>query len=134
MWHVQLTMSIFVDGQCLIVTTRGPGKLSLLTYQSNNGGPNVNGSLSTNNAGVTRFMVSFSHNYTRYAFMWDGAGEAVYSIGTGLVRQPVGRSWTQASLIAWGASTVTTADVTSILPGAVARTNETTIFIIPDLT
>lgn len=127
-------MSIFVNGQCLIVTTRGPGKLSLLTYESNNGGVNVNGSLSTESAGVTRFLISFSHNYTRFAFVWNGTGEAVYSIGTGLERKPVGRSWSQASLVAWGASTVTTSDVTSILPSAVDRTNVTTVFIIPDLT
>jgi hypothetical protein len=126
--------AIFVNGQCLVVTTRGPGKLSLLTYQSNSGGVNVNGSLSTNNPGVTRFLISFSHNYTRFAFMWGGSGEAVYSIGTGLQRQPVGKSWTQASYVPWGATTVTTADVTSILPSAVDRTDDTTIFIIPDLT
>jgi hypothetical protein len=126
--------SIFANGQCLIVTTRGPGKLSLLTYQSNNGGVNVNGSLSTNNAGVTRFIISFSHNYERYAFIWGGSGEAVYSIGTGLERKPVAKSWSQASMVAWGATTVTTADVTNIAAAAVDRTNVTTVFIIPDLT
>ncbi|KAF8063171.1 hypothetical protein FPV67DRAFT_1700191 [Lyophyllum atratum] len=110
----------------------GPGKLSLLSYQ----GPansNANGSLSTTNAGVTRFLISFSHNYTQFAFQWDGAGEAVYSLGNGLERKPVGKSWTQAGHVAWGASVVDTQDVTSIAASALDRTNNTTVYIIPDL-
>jgi hypothetical protein len=66
--------------------------------------------------------------------MWGGSGEAVYSIGTGLERKPVGKSWSQASLVAWNATMVTTADVTSFVSTAVDRTNMTTVFIIPDLT
>ncbi|KAM6493666.1 hypothetical protein JOM56_010027 [Amanita muscaria] len=128
-------MAIFADGQCLIVTTRGPGTLNLLTYNPITSTlQNCNGSLSTTSTGVTRFLISFSHNYQSFAFMWNGAGEAVYSIGTGLQRTSVGRNWSQASLVEWGSSTVTTADVTGILPSAVDRTNLTTIFIIPDLT
>jgi hypothetical protein len=117
-----------------VVTTRGPGKLSLLTYLSDNGGANVNGSLSTNNVGVTRFLISFSHNYRRFPFIWEGSGEAVYSIGTGLERKPVGKNWSQASVVVWTTNTVTTADVNSFLAQTVDGTNMTTLFIIPDLT
>jgi len=125
-------MPIFQNGQCLIVTTRGPGKLSLLSYQ---GPPNsdANGSLSTTSTGVTRFLISFSHCYTQFAFYWDGAGEAVYSIGNGLERKPVEKSWAQASHVAWGSSVVDTANVTVVAAAALDRTNDTTVFIIPDL-
>ncbi|KAF9465967.1 hypothetical protein BDZ94DRAFT_1252703 [Collybia nuda] len=123
---------IFVRGHPLIVTTRGPGKLHLLTHGNPNL-PSCNGSTETKNAGTTRFLISFSHNYTKFAFHWDGAGEAVYGVGSDLTRVPVGRSWSQASLVNWGASTVTTGDVTSALQHALARNEETTCFIIPDL-
>jgi len=123
---------IFSHDQCLVITTRGPGILYLLSYQNNAKGSDVVGSKTTDQAGVTRFMISFSHHYERFAFMWEGKGEAVYGIGTGLQRLPVGRSWDQASAIPWGSATVNTADVKSIVAGAVDRTNLTTCFIIPD--
>jgi hypothetical protein len=125
-------MPIFVDGNTLVITTRGVGNLRLFSYQSNAGASNCVGSTLTSNTGVTRFLVSFSHTYERFAFYWDGAGEAVYGIGTGLERKPVGRSWTSASAILWGASMVTTIDATSLLPSALVRDNATTVFIIPD--
>jgi len=124
--------AIFTNGQSVVVTTRGVGNLNLLTYQSNAGAPNVVGGTPTTNTGVTRFLVSFSHTYERYTFFWDGAGEAVYAIGTGLQQQPVGRSWNQASAISWNATTVSTIDATGVLPTAVDRTNATTCFVIPD--
>ena len=125
-------MAIFIEGECLVVTTRGPGKLHLLTYKVNIANDAVVGYGTTSNEGVTRFLVSFSHNYNAYAFMWDGQGEAVYGVGTGLERRPIGRNWTQASAIQWGATTVSTANVTSIVPTAIDRANVTTVFVIPD--
>jgi hypothetical protein len=124
--------AIFTNGQCLVVTTRGVGNLHLLTYQGNADDPDVVGSTPTTNTGVTRFLVSHSYNYQKYAFFWDGAGEAVYGIGTGLQRQPVGRSWSQASAVSWGATTVTTIDVSITVKAAVDRTGATTCFVIPD--
>jgi len=122
--------AIFTTGQCLVVTTRGPGKVHLLCYQ-NNSGPYVTvGSTPTTNAGVTRFMISFSHSFEKFAFYWDGTGEAVYGIGTDLRRSPVGKSWSKASLVAWGATTVTTADVTSFVPQI--ENTVCTCFVIPD--
>src|SRR5271154_1568288 len=117
-----MSNAIFVYGNTLIVYTRGPGNIHLLTYGGNNSVlGSCNGAIPTTNKGVSRYLISFSHNYTKYAFYWDGAGEAVYSIGTHLERLPVGRSWTKASTVAWGASTVVTADVTSDLAGAAPR-------------
>jgi len=125
-------MAIFVNGQTLVVTTRGTGSLHLLSYQSNAGAPSAVGGIPTANTGVTRFLVSFSHTYERFAFYWDGQGEAVYGIGTGLQRLPVGKSWNSASAVSWGAATVTTVDATSLVPAAAVRDNATTAFIIPD--
>jgi hypothetical protein len=122
--------AIFVNGNTLIVYTRGPGNLHLLTYGGNLS--KCNGAIPTTNKGVSRYLISFSHNYTKYAFYWDGAGEAVYSIGTHLQRLPVGTSWTKASTVSWGASTVVTADVTSDLAGALPRNGETTAYVIPE--
>lgn len=129
----EITMSIFHNGQALIVTTRGPGKLHLLSYQNNAQGVNVVGSTQTSSSGVTRFLISFSHHYERFAFHWDGAGEAVYGLGNGLERKPVGRNWQQASFIAWGSASITSSDVTAIARAATNRDNATTCFIIPDL-
>jgi hypothetical protein len=125
---------IFIDGQALVVTTRGPGSLHLLTYSkdpTSSFGKFVRPT-STSNAGTTRFLVSFTHNYDGYAFHWDGAGEAVYGIGANLERKPVGRSWKNASAISWTATTVTTIDATSIVAGAPAN-SAATVFVIPDL-
>jgi len=122
---------IFKDDQCLVVTTRGPGRLHLLSYQSNGGLTNNVGSRPTTNSGVTRFMVSFSHTYERFAFIWDGDGEAVYGVGHGLKRLPVGKSWGQASAIEWGSSTVTTTDVSKLV-GPLSGNTNITCFIIPD--
>lgn len=57
----------------------------------------------------------------------------MYRIGTSSRRQPVGRSWSQASGISWGAATVTTVDASSFVPGAAVRNGATTCFVIPEL-
>ncbi|KAF9073337.1 hypothetical protein BDP27DRAFT_1360276 [Rhodocollybia butyracea] len=124
-------MSIFTNGQTLTVTTRGPGNLNLVSYQSNGGIPNVAGATPTTNAGVTRFVISHSYTFERFAFFWDGAGEAVYTIRTALANNPVGRSWAEASGVSWGATTVSTVNATSFVASAVARNNEATCFVIP---
>jgi hypothetical protein len=113
------TPMIWSKGQGLFVTTCSAGTLNLFTYdRSIPTSATFRSDLSTGNAGTTRFVISFTHNYSKFAFMWEGAGEAVYSIGTGLERKPVGKSWSQASQVAWGASAVTTADVVSLIPDA----------------
>ena len=118
----------------VMVTTNGTGTLHLLTSQGVGPGlGNIVGTLGTTSTGVTRFLVSFSHNYQNFAFYWDGSGEAVYSIGiNGLARNPVGRSWTQATTIQWNTTSVTTSDVSSVVPTADVRPNATTLFIIPE--
>ncbi|KAJ7771474.1 hypothetical protein B0H16DRAFT_1881107 [Mycena metata] len=124
----------FISGNGVLVTTRGPGKVHLLSYASNfNGLPNHVGATTTTNSGVTRFMISHSYTFTQFAFYWEGTGEAVFSIGNELLHQPVGSSWTQAVNIQYGGQPATNSDVSGQLPAAVQRDNEVTCFIIPDL-
>ena len=125
-------MSIFTPGNELIVISRGPGALSLLSWQNNAGGSNVVGAIRTTNAGLTRWVISFSHHYERFAFIWQGGGQAVYQIGRKLERTPVGTRWENASTVNWGASTVTTTNVSSIASSAVNRDELTTVYAIPD--
>ncbi|KIJ90915.1 hypothetical protein K443DRAFT_686406 [Laccaria amethystina LaAM-08-1] len=126
-------MSVFVNGNTLVVSAIGPGKLHLLSYQSNAKIVNHVGFIPTTKTGETRFVISHSYTFERFAFFWEGSGEAVYGIGTSLVRQPVGKSWASASLASWGSPTITTANVTAQLTSAVTRDNAITAFIIPDL-
>ena len=129
-----LVMSgIFTNGQTLVVSAVGPGKLHLLSYQSNAKIVNHVGYIPTSKTGETRFVISHSYTFTKFAFFWEGSGEAVYGIGTSLVRSPVGKSWNSASLASWGSPTITTANVTSQVTSAVTRDNAITAFIIPDL-
>ncbi|KAI9507839.1 hypothetical protein F5148DRAFT_1201497 [Russula earlei] len=125
-------MAIFVNGQSVNVTTWGPGHLYLYTGGSNVGAPSCVGGTATTNEGITRYIISFSHNFTKFAFYWAGQGEAVYHIDNHLVRKPVGKSWNEASYIPWGANEVQTADVSADVQSALARDEETTVFVIHD--
>jgi hypothetical protein len=129
-------MSIFTNGQGIIVSARGPGKLHLLTFKSIvSGAGDVVGTITTAPSTpdkVTRFIISFSHNYTKFAFFWDGAGQAVFGKGQDLVRQPLGNSWNVATTVDWGSASFTTQDVRAIATSATNRDNETTCYIIPD--
>jgi hypothetical protein len=82
--------------------------------------------------GLTRWLISFSHDFNYFAFKWDAQGEAVYQIGSGLERKPVGRAWATASKIKWLSMSVVTADVTTIASSATVRDGFTTAWIIPD--
>jgi len=115
-----------------VVTVSGPGKVHLLSFQSNGGIKNHVGFVETTSAGVTRFMLSHSYTFERFAFYFEGAGEAVYGIGTDLARNSVGKSWSEANLVSWGSPTITTADVSVNVQSAVTRNNAITCFIIPD--
>jgi hypothetical protein len=123
--------NVFFSGTPLVVTTHGPGRLHLLTYDSVNKLPPVVGYTQTTATGETRFLISFSYYYVKYAFFFEGAGEAVWSIGSSLQRQLVGKSWADARVATWGQGAITTANVTSFLPGATNRDNEINAFIIP---
>ena len=129
------TMSIFVDGRALVVTTRGPGKLHVLWYDNNQGRPNIIGATQTNNNGVTRIIISHNHYFEKHAFFWDGAGEAVSSVGSDLFRRPVGGNWSQASLVQWGTSAVTTVDASgpASAAGNLNVNNAACAYIVPDL-
>jgi len=128
-----MSPSIFLADHCLTVTTKGPGKLSLLTFKGATGLSNVVGAKTTTSPGQTRWLISFSHNYTRFAFIWEGAGEAVYRIGSSLLTAPVGTKWTEASLVEWWSGlAVKQDDVSSELGSALNRDNVTTFWAIPD--
>ncbi|KAK7023627.1 hypothetical protein VNI00_016589 [Paramarasmius palmivorus] len=123
---------VFTNGNTLTVYVRGPGKLHLLAFQSNGRIPNHVGANSTTSQGVTRFIVSHSYTFERFAFYFEGAGEAVYSVGPSLLRQPVGRSWTGATLVKWESPDITTADVSGQVSSAVVRDEKMAAFIVYD--
>jgi len=125
-------MSIFSADQVLTVTTFGPGKLTLLTYDGLYQLQANIGAKSTTNAGQTRWLISFSHNYNGFAFIWDGKGQAVHRIGSSLLTGSVGTDWTNASVVNYGSSSVTQADVSSDVSGAINRDDATTFWVIPD--
>ncbi|KAJ6606268.1 hypothetical protein DFH09DRAFT_1119717 [Mycena vulgaris] len=124
----------FQNGVAPIVTTRGPGKIHLISYGSNSGLPNHVGSITTTNARDTRFLISHSYTFTGFAFYWEGEGEAVWTLGDTLMRQPVGASWDTASAVPWAGQPLASTDVTAQVESAVLRDNAVTCFIIPGLT
>jgi len=132
--HNQSTMSgtIFLNGNGVIVSARGPGKLHLLSFASNANIQNHVGTITTTSEGITRFIISHSYTFTKFAFYWDGAGEAVCGKGQDLVRQPVGKGWDAATSVNWGSTDFTTQNVASSTTSAVNRDNAVTCFIVPD--
>lgn len=106
---------VFEASNSLMIITSGPGTLTLLTYAGAKGLSSVIGSKKTTTSGTIRWFVGFSHNYTRFAFMWEGGGQAVYRIGSTLLTEKVGTDWKSASLVSWGSGTITTADVSEKL-------------------
>ncbi|KAJ7671016.1 hypothetical protein B0H17DRAFT_948497 [Mycena rosella] len=125
------TPHAFQNGVAPIVTTRGPGKIHLISYGSNAGLENHVGTITTTNAGQTRFLISHSYTFTGFAFYWDGEGEAAWTLGDMLVRQPVGRSWAEASVVQWDGQLLAFTDVTTQVSSAVLRNDAVTCFIIP---
>ncbi|KAJ7982862.1 hypothetical protein DFH06DRAFT_1171791 [Mycena polygramma] len=129
-------MSAFINGSGVLVTARGPGKIHLISYASNAHLPNHVGTIAataTAQSDETRFLISHSYTFTQFAFYWEGSGEAVYSIGEQLLRQPVGNSWAKSVAISYGGKAAATSDVSSQVSSAVKRDNEVTCFVIPRL-
>jgi len=93
---------------------------------------NVAGFTETNHHGITRFLISFSHCFNRFAFYWDGSGEAVYGTADSLVRLPVGKSWADATEANRDTGTFSTVNVAREARAATRRDRKTTVFIIPD--
>ncbi|CAK5280988.1 unnamed protein product [Mycena citricolor] len=129
-----MSVTAFRQGGAVIVVTRGPGNLNLLSYSSNAKIQNHVGATNTNNSGVTRFLISHSYTFEQFAFHWDGQGEAAWSIGNGLVRQPVGKGWNAAVNIQWNGPTSGSLDVSGQVSSAVNRDGAVTCFIIPEST
>jgi hypothetical protein len=128
-------MAIFLNGNGVIVSARGPGSIHLISFASNGNLPNHIGTITTTPSTpdkVTRFIISHSYTFTKFAFYWDGAGQAVCGKGQDLVRQPVGNSWNVATCVDWGSANFTTQNVTTFTTSAVTRDNQVTCFIIPD--
>lgn len=127
-----MTNAIFYNGQGILVSTFGPGTVHLLSYASNAKLPSVIGSTTTDRDGITRFMISHSYTFDKFAFYWEGSGEAFCGVGEGMARQPVGNSWKAATYTAWGDNTLTTQDVETSTTSAVNVGHLVTCFIIPD--
>jgi hypothetical protein len=128
-----MPQQIFRSDAQVSLITRGPGAISLLTWGSNTPTtPSIVGAIKTSETGLTRWIVSFSHNFNDYAFKWDGPGEAVYQIGNGLERKPVGRSWSAATTLHWGATSLVSEDVSTRVTSAVTSDGITTLWIVPD--
>jgi hypothetical protein len=123
---------IFRNGQGIVITSNGPGKVHLLSYASNAGIVPHEGTTTTNREGVTRFVISHSYTFTKFAFFWEGVGQAFCAIGEDNNKVPVGTSWTAATCIAWSGSSFTSENVSSCTAGGVNRDNQVTCFIIPD--
>ena len=123
---------IFQSDQQLTVITRGPGTLSLLTWGSNSNAPSVVGAVKTTNTSLTRYLISFSHDFNYYAFIWNGQGDARYQVGSSLDRKPVGKDWKTASFVEWLSNEVKTKDVSATVATATNRDELTTAWIIPD--
>ncbi|KAF8881498.1 mucin-binding lectin 1 [Infundibulicybe gibba] len=124
-------MAPFLNGEGVLVTARGPGKVHLLSYQSNGKITAHIGATTTNNTGITRFLISHSYTFERFAFYWEGEGEAVFGYGQSLVRTPLGKSWKEAAMISWGQN-LTTGDASANVAGAVNRDGAVTCFILPE--
>ncbi|KAJ7042113.1 hypothetical protein C8F04DRAFT_994421, partial [Mycena alexandri] len=120
----------FISGNGVLVTSRGPGKVHLISYASNAGLPNHVGTITTANDGETRFIISHSYTFTQFAFYWEGTGEAVFSVGDQLVRQAVGNGWNKAITVPYGGQPAV-GDVSGQVSSAVQRDNEVTCFIVP---
>jgi hypothetical protein len=125
--------TIFRNGNAVIVNAKGAGKLHLLSYSSNSGVTNHVGYIETTASGLTRFVISFSYTFTRFAFYWEGTGEAVYGAGDSLARYPIATSWDNAIVVEWGSSSFTSGDVQAEVKKTVVRNNSVTAFIIPEL-
>ena len=124
---------IFANGNGIIVTASGPGKLHLLTFASNGGIVNHVGVTETKKAGLTRFLISHSYTFTKFAFYWEGAGEAVYGTTESLVRTAlIAKGWADAVTVDWGTSSFGKADVSAEAQKGVGRDGLVTAFIIPD--
>ncbi|KAF6757958.1 mucin-binding lectin 1 [Ephemerocybe angulata] len=119
---------LFTTGNEVTVITVGPGKLSLASWGSINSGQSTVGAVTTTNAFLTKWLVSFSHCYTRFAFIWEGEGQAVRTR-----ESQSGRSWDNASTHHWGTNTIAGENITSVIPTCVNRDNMTTLYMIPDL-
>ncbi|KDR69481.1 hypothetical protein GALMADRAFT_1352495 [Galerina marginata CBS 339.88] len=126
-----MSASFYRYGEGVIVATRGPGSVHLISYESNTLPAHI-GKITTSSPGVTRFLISHSYTFTKFAFYWDGNGEAVCGKGQELGRQAVGKSWETATCADWGTSEFVTKDVTAFTASALPRDNGVTCFIIPD--
>ena len=123
---------VFDNGQGIIVTTHGQGKLHLYSY-GQPGTPGVFGYLATSKSGTTKFIISHSYGYTKYAFFWHGPGKAEYRIGGNPKTHPVGRSWSAASWVKWGHKEVSVLDVSpEYFAGATNVKDQITCFVIPE--
>ena len=125
-------ITFFIGQDTLYVHAWGHGKLFLLSYDPNVAElqPHVGGKATPNKVGPTDYVLGFSHYFRKFAFHWEGPGEAYLRVGTHPELIPVGKSWEEATVAPFGGSSVSTENVKSIVATAVVR-EATTTFIVP---
>ena len=130
-----MSTGLFRGQSTLLVHAWGQGKLHLLSYDPNvtQLTPHVGDKSTTNSVGPTDFVIGFSHYFRKYAFYWEGDGDAYLRIGTSPDLIPVGKSWATATSAPFGGDGVSTTDVSSLVGGAIVREEATTVFVLPSL-
>jgi hypothetical protein len=126
---------MFYNGDGVVVTATGPGKLHVLSFQSNARWSNIVGYIETNRTGTTRFVISHAYTYERYAFYWEGSGTANYAKGISpqARRRPLGNSWVNAAAVHWWTTDFITENVNAQVQNAIVRNGVVTAFILPDV-
>jgi hypothetical protein len=119
-------------GKGIVITTRGPGKVHLLSYANNSGTSPHKAITTTSRKGTTRFVISHTFNFTKFAFYWDGASQASCTTGEDTGTVPVGTGWNAATCVTWNSYSFTTENVSSDVSRALDRNNLITCFILPD--
>ncbi|KIJ53190.1 hypothetical protein M422DRAFT_124260, partial [Sphaerobolus stellatus SS14] len=95
---------IFTNGQGILLTTHGSGKIHLYTFANHALKPPAGpkGLIEVQGEGVNHFMIGYSYGFTRFGFIWEGEGHATYRVGQRTEEYLVSRKWQEASWLAWG--------------------------------
>lgn len=123
---------IFHDGNAIIVTTEGPGKLRHFSYGSGNM-QSRSGSVATTRHGVSHFVIGFSYTFPRYAFIWEGNGKATCCTSFNRQEHPVGKSWSDACLVEYGHPAINRGALhESIFHGTLPNIDDTICYLLPE--
>jgi len=112
-----MTGPTFQGLNTLLLMTIGSGTLSHISYQTLPGVDNVLQAKSITAMNETRWVLGFSYYFQKYAFIWEGEGEATYRVGDSVQTVPVGRSWNNATIVTWNSPVITNGDVSPLATG-----------------